>query len=328
MIVAVTGATGLVGSHVVRALLGQGHVVRVLVRRPERLGILSDVAPQLQITFGSLEDAEALESLLEGAEAAVHAAALVAFHPRWRRRMRQINVRGTALLVDTALRLGIRRLVHISSVAALGIPEGAEALDGTLRAGLLSWPSYYGYTKYLAELEVYRGIAEGLEAVLLNPALVFGPGRIYEGTGRLFRLARRGWLRRYPPGETAVVDARDVAGAVCAALERGGVGRRYVLAAEPRTFRDLFGDIAQVLGRPGPERPFSPRALYVLGLLGELWGWIWPDPVGLSRETARSASRQVRYVSDRAIEELGVRFRPFVETLQDTVAWYRRTGQL
>ncbi|MCS7082616.1 MAG: NAD-dependent epimerase/dehydratase family protein [Bacteroidetes bacterium] len=328
MIVAVTGATGLVGSHVVRALLRRGLKVRALVRRPDRLDVLSDCLSSVEFVPGDIEDPEALRALLREADAAVHAAALVAFHPRWRAQMRRVNVRGTACLVDVALQTGLKRLVHLSSVAALGLPEDEEPIDGALRFGFPAWSSYYGYTKYLAELEVYRGIAEGLPAVLLNPALVFGPGRIREGTGRLFWALHRGWIRCYPPGRVASVDARDVAEAVCLALEKGTVGRRYVLSAQEQSFRELLAEIAHALGRPVPERPIGAHALRWLGWIGEAWGWISPKPVGLTREIAQAACRTPRYDVRMAQEELGVVFRPFSETAADTVAHYRTTGQL
>ena len=316
----VTGATGFVGSVLVRQLLEAGEAVRVLRRPMSNLDLLGDAAAHVEHVLGDVTDPEAVARAVAGAETVYHVAGVVAFGRRARARLRAVNVDGTAAVVNAALAAGVGRLVHTSSIAALGRPVRP---DGTGAAAVLDeaavWTrsplnTAYALSKRDAEREVWRGVAEGLDAVVASPALVFGPGRTGEGTTAVAERLAAGRLPLAPPGATAVVDVEDVAAGLRAACARGATGERYLLAAENLAWTEILATLADALGVPTPTRIAPPWLLTAGGALGEAWAAVTGSQSGLTRETARQAAATVRYDGSRAERELGVVYRPFAET--------------
>ena len=323
----VTGATGFVGSALVRQLLAAGEAVRVLRRPASRLDLLGDAAAHVEHAWGDVTDPESVDRAARGAETVYHVAGAVAFGRRAREKLRAVNVEGTAAVVNAALAAGAGRLVHTSSIAALGRPaSGAGVLDETAVWTRSSLNTAYARSKRDAEREVQRGVAEGLDAVIASPALVFGPGRSGEGTTALAERLAAGRMPLAsvvpgglaPPGATAVVDVEDVAAGLRAACARGATGERYVLAAENLTWTDLLAELARALGVEPPAQTAPPWLLAAGGVLGEALAAASRSEPGLTRETARQAAATVRYDGSRAERELGVSYRPFAETARRT----------
>lgn len=315
MRVLVTGATGFVGAHLVRRLLTDGVSVRILRRATSSLDLLGPDAARVEHVLGDVTDFDAVRAAVLGMTHVAHVAAVVAFGPGQAERMHRVNVGGTATVVDAARGEGVARLVHTSSIAALGrtaqpgglIDEGATWTPGPANTA-------YAVSKRDAELEVHRGIAESLDAVIVNPALVFGRGRTGEGTQALVDRVAAGRMRLAPPGGTAVVDVRDVADGLVAALERGETGRRYILASENLAWTEILGTLAEALGVPPPRGTVGARTLLAAGTLAETWSRLTRSDAGLTRETARTASATHCYANDRAVRDLSLTFRPFGET--------------
>ena len=311
----VTGATGFVGSTLVHQLLAAGESVRILRRERSALDLLGDAAGSVEHVVGDVTDPDAVWDATEGVRRVAHVAAVVAFGRRARRRLWDVNVGGTDHVVNAALDLGVERLVHVSSIAALGRPATPGGpIDESTAWATSAANSGYARSKREAERSVQRAVAEGLDAVIVNPAVVFGPGRRGENTMVLAERLAAGRVPFVPTGSTAVVDVADVATGIRAAFAHGGSGERYVLAAETLPLAEIFGTLADALGVAPPQRLAPPALLVAAGALAEAWGAVTRTDPALTRATARSASASYRYSADKARSDLGLAFRPFRET--------------
>ena len=312
----VTGATGLLGSELTRQLVDEGADVRILRRATSELDLLGEVADRVEHAVGDVTDVGSVHAAMADVRRVYHAAAFVGFGGRREReRLRRVNVEGTANVVDAALAAGVGRLVHTSSMAAFGRPEDAHrTIDETAAWQTSRVNTAYAHSKHLAELEVFRGIAEGLDAVLVNPALIFGVGRPGENTMRIAERVRDGRLPAVPAGATNVVDVRDVAAGHRRAMAHGQTGERYFLGGENLTWRTLIDALADAFGVAPPRRTLPPTLALAAGTLAKMAAFVTGGRPSLTRETARTASRVYRYDNRKAVEELGCTFRPFEET--------------
>jgi nucleoside-diphosphate-sugar epimerase len=317
-----TGATGLVGSHLARHLLAAGHPVAALRRARSRLDLLGDVAGRIEWIEGDLLDVPLLVDCCAKAEVVVHAAAVVSFQPRDAEAMRRANVDGTANVVNACLAGGVKKMCHISSVAALGKPgpDGFISEKSVWDAEFAT--SYYAETKYLAEREVWRGGAEGLEVVVVNPSVVLGEGLPDGSTGPLFGYVAGGG-RYYPPGLVNVVDVLDVARAVHLLCQSPVAGERFVLNAANLPYRDFFGQIAAALGKPAPAKLLSPGWAKVLPMLAKLGGWLTGQPPKLTSEVLRASMQQHRYQTQKVERALDFRFAQAEQTIARVAQWYQ-----
>lgn len=321
----VTGATGLVGSALVHHLLDAGWDVRILRRPQARLDLLGPAALAVEHALGDVTDPASLAPAFAGVTHVFHAAAYVGFGGRRARQaLYAVNVEGTAHVVDAALAAGVARLVHTSSIAALGRPaHPAHPLDEAAAWHASRANSEYALSKHRAELEVQRGLAEGLDAVIVNPALVFGVGRTGENTRRLVDRVHQGRLPGIPRGGTNVVDVLDVAAGHLLALNHGRTGERYVLGGQNLAWRDIIQTLAGAFGVRAPRWSVPPALGFAGGLLAEGVAWLRGREPQLSRETARAGVHFYQYSSQKAIAELGYTFRPFSDTahrLADSLA--------
>ncbi|HEX7069175.1 MAG TPA: SDR family oxidoreductase [Rhodothermales bacterium] len=328
MSVLVTGATGMIGSVLTRKLVESGADVRILHRRTSPLQMLGDVLPLVDRVEGDVTEPATLAAAMEGVDEVYHVAALIGYGSRrdWPR-LRRINVEGTANVVNAALKAGVRRLVYTSSIAAIGRPDGDRIrIDETVEWHVARSNTYYARSKHLAELEVQRGIAEGLDAVLVNPSIVFGVGRAGENTRLLLDQVRRGRMPAAPAGGTNFVDAEDAADGHIRAMERGRTGERYILGGENLLWREAFAIIAEEFGAAPPRFIIPPPLAMTVGVTMEALSLVLPLSRVVSRETARTSSRVYLYDNTRAREELGCTFRSFQETIQRIAEAMRASG--
>ncbi|MDQ3099891.1 MAG: NAD-dependent epimerase/dehydratase family protein, partial [Bacteroidota bacterium] len=230
----ITGSTGIVGIHLLYACTNSGERVRALYRKGGDRSIVATVfkhysrdAEQLlekiEWVEGELQDIGSLKDAMSGIDRVYHAAAMVSFAPGDTRTLYKVNAGGTANVVNAALLQGIHRLCHVSSTAAIGQAAPSIERDETIPWSGDRSTSSYAASKYESELEVYRGIAEGLDAVIVNPCVIIGPGAAGRSTMTLIEKMKKG-TRFYPPGSNSVVDARDVATCMRMLMERGGTG--------------------------------------------------------------------------------------------------------
>ena len=310
-----------------RRLVDDGVDVRIFRRDTSSLDLLGRYAERVDHAVGDVTHARSLYDAMQGIDRVYHVAAKVSFGPGEQEALRRVNADGTANVVNAALKAGVDRLVHTSSMAAFGRPAEPKGLiDETSEWQGAPHRSAYARSKRRAELEVHRGIAEGLDAVMVNPSLVFGVGGPDTNTRRIVDAVRSGWLLVVPPGGTNVVDVRDVAAGLRAAMAKGETGRRYFLGSENLSWKAFTHMLAEAFGVE-PPRYTMPRSLLTLGgVVAEGFATLTRTQPFLTRSTARTASRTYRYENNRARTELDCTFRPFEETarhIADTL--YRET---
>ncbi len=312
----VTGATGFVGSVLVHQLLQKGTEVAVLIRNTSRLDLLGPSADRVEICRGDITDMDSLLRACRNVEHIYHAAAYVGFGSSSdRERLYHVNVGGTAAVVNAALECGVKRLVHTSSIAALGRPEKPEEkIDEATPWQESRRNTHYARSKYAAEIEIQRGLAEGLDAVIVNPSLVFGVGRPGENTRQIVERVRRGKIPAALPGGANVVDVRDVAEGHLLAMERGRSGERYILGAENLTWHEILATLAFAFGAPAPTRTVPAFVALAGAAALEAGGALLGKRPLLTRSAVHAAVLMPRYDNRKAIEELGCTFRPFTET--------------
>jgi dihydroflavonol-4-reductase len=316
----VTGATGFVGSHVARALVERGDDVRVTLRASSSREALEGL--DVDACVAQLGDRAALRRALRGVERVFHVAGTT--HLRATpAELARVNVDGTRVVMEEALRAGVARVVHTSSIGAVGParPKGAVDERATFPPGL-GVP--YAESKHAAETEALRVAARGLDLVIVCPAHVFGRGdRGPTSTG----VVRRFLLRRIPayvPGAINVVDVGDVAAGHLLADERGVAGERYILGTRNYTWERLFAELERLSGIEGPaiELPVGVAlALAEAGARG-------PFPAPVSPAEIRAAGCWWTCKSGKARRELGWTTRPHEDTVEDTVRWWEeRLGE-
>jgi len=311
----VTGASGFLGSHVARALAARGDELRLLVRRGSDLDHLADL--EFERASGDVLDRRAVRRAMEGVERVFHLAGTTSMRSQDRDKVFELNVKGTRTVLEEALAAHVERVVHTSSVAAIGPakPGGTADENQEFRAGHLGIA--YMNSKHEAEVEALRVAVHGLGVVIVNPSFVFGPD---DPKGTSMELIRRFLLGRIPvyvEGALNVVDVRDVAKGHLLADERGEMGERYILSGRNFTFDRLFADLARISGRESPPvklpGPPTARAIALMARVGL--------PVPVSPDEARSATCWWTYRNTKARKALGFKPRPHEETLEDAVRW-------
>ncbi|HOY27514.1 MAG TPA: NAD-dependent epimerase/dehydratase family protein [Flavobacteriales bacterium] len=331
----VTGATGIVGSHVLLECAARGPV-RALYRRGSDRSIVERVfrhyradadvlLTAIEWVEADLLDVDGLWAAMHGVRQVYHTAAVVSFAPRDADLMHRVNVTGTANVVNAALENGIERLCHVSSTAAIG-----EESPGIARTERSPWSadkrtSAYSRSKYAAEMEVYRGIAEGLDAILVNPCVIIGPGQEGRSSMTLVERLRKG-TRFHPPGSNAVVDARDVAQGMLALMEKGATGERFLLVGENITYERLFTLLATAFGNPAPDVPLRPWMLELGWRVEALRSFITGSKPFITRATVHSALTSRSYSAAKAEDLLGQRFRNAEEAISNVAAFVNGQG--
>ena len=331
----VTGGTGIVGAHVLFERAVAGASVRALHRKGSDRSIVERIfhhyrpndtnalLARIDWVEGDLLDTSALREVMEGVKHVYHAAALVSFDPRDVEALQEVNVKGTANVVNTALDAGVVRLCHVSSTASIGSAPGAIERDEHLPWARDSDTSDYAVSKYEAELEVQRGIAEGLDAVIVNPCIVLGPGIHGRSSMPMVDRVARG-TSFYPPGSNAVVDARDVAACMVALMERGASGERYLVVGENVTYERLFDLLAKAFGKKPPTRRIAPWMLGIAWRVEGVRALITRSRSLVTRSTAHSALITRAYSNKKASALLGYTFRTAEDAVANVASFLKR----
>lgn len=323
----VSGANGFVGSAVVRALLRHGYAVRALVRPSSNSANLDGL--DVNVAQGDLLDRASLERALAGCEGLFHVAADYRLWAREPREIRRANLRGTHNILLAAQNCGIKRIVHTSSVATLGLHADGTPADETTPACLADMIGEYKRSKFLAEALARRSERAGQDIVIVNPAAPVGPrDRKPTPTGRTILDAARGRMPAYVDTSLCVVHVDDVAEGHVLAYERGQSGRRYVLGGENMSLRAILQAIAEITDRHGPWLKLPHAAVLPVAYIAETWARISGHTPTITVDGVRLARHHMYFSSQRAETELGYRARPAREALADAIQWFRDHGYL
>ena len=308
----VTGGSGLLGSQLVKLLIEKGHNVRALYNSKDSITknpLLRDFShSNLEWMKCDILELDALEMALENVDSVFHCAALVSFSSKDAKMMHQVNVEGTANLVNLCLSKGITDFYHTSSIATLGRDISGNQ-DVTEKDSFIHKKriSAYAWSKYRAEMEVWRASEEGLNVAMVNPSIILGPCDFSKGTGKLFSLVAKG-LKFYNPGSTGFVYSKDVAKVLIYLFENKLFGQRFIVNGENASYKKLFFGIAENLkvAKPKycPPKILSQTVAFLLLIKQVFTG----KEAAITRESVRSAYTNYRFSSDKIKKVMGIEF--------------------
>jgi len=314
--IVVTGATGFVGAYVTRDLLRKGYAVKAL--RHSR-AIPSFIPPAdlqgAEWIEADILDAVQLDDILHNVYAVIHAAANVSFQPRDRQKMYATNIDGTANVVNVALDNRVARFVHVSSVASLGRTKNIIVNEKQAFASDKK-NTHYGISKQQSEMEVWRGIGEGLPAVIVNPSTILGYGDWNETSTALFRAVWKG-LPWYTHGVTGFVDVEDVSRAIISLMESEIEAERFIISAENWSFTQLLNALADNFGKKHPRLNATPFLSSLSWRIESIYSSLTGRRSLITRETARVAHSHTEYDHSKLLQAVsGFHFTPLADTIR------------
>ncbi|HUQ66629.1 MAG TPA: NAD-dependent epimerase/dehydratase family protein [Flavitalea sp.] len=321
--VLVTGGTGFVGSYVIRDLVREGFKVKALRRkRVVPFYIPAEILRDVQWIDGDILDTYLLDEAMQNADAVIHTAGKVSFQEKDRNELFNINVEGTANVVNAALQNNIRRFIHVSSVASLGKRNNGSMVneESTWQENKLN--TNYAVSKYYGEMEVWRGIAEGLNAVIVNPSTILGYGDWNSSSNALFKNAYNGFPW-YTNGVNGFVDIEDVSCAIVKLLATNISSERFILNGDNWSYRKLFNTIADSFGKKRPYRRATPLLSAVAWRLEKLRSFFTGKKVILTKEAAKVALSNTNFDNHKILDALpGFTFTNLEQTIKKACVRY------
>lgn len=320
----VTGGSGLVGAELISQLLAAGNTVKAIYNNTP----LSVFHPNLLPVKCDILDTVALEDAMQGVTQFYHCAAIVFFHKKNKNNLLRINIEGTANVVNAAIDAGVKKMVHVSSVAALGRIRENETVTEQMQWTEESSNSIYGKSKYLGEMEVWRGIGEGLQAVIVNPSIILGGGNWNTGSSAIFRSAYKEFPW-YTEGVTGVVDVKDVAKAMVLLMNSEINKQRFILSAENISYKELFTKIANCFNKKPPYKKVAPALAAIVWRREAIKSMFTKKEALVTKETARTALAKVYFDNSKILNALpGFTFTPVDETIKNTCATLKKINHL
>ena len=318
--VLITGGTGFIGSNLAAALSADGCNVRLLRRPSSDLFNVRSLSVEHRI--GDVRDPASLRDAVRGCDTVFHTAAMVSFWKPARELQYEINVLGTRNVVQACLQENVERLVHTSSIAAIGHAANGKLADESTAFNWLQENAGYKYSKHMAEAEIAKGVEEGLNAVMVNPGVVIGPGDVHFNGGKLIRSVKNHQALFYIEGGMNVVYVADVVKGHIEAALKGRTGERYILGGENLTHKQAFQVTAEVVEGIVPRIKMPVQFVKIAGTLFDLAGMIMNKEPFVTSELFSGAGLYNWYSSDKAKRELGYTITPFREAVERTYQWY------
>jgi dihydroflavonol-4-reductase len=332
----VTGGTGLLGSHLLFELTRSGKPVRALKRTNSDTSLVRRVFSyyvsdpdeyfqKIDWVDADLLDFTALDDALDGVSGIYHCGAMVSFYPKDHPLMLKVNIDGTANLVNLSVEKKISKFLYVSSVSALGRNDSAGLTDEETfwKTSVKNTP--YSISKYGGEREVWRGMEEGLNAVIVNPSVILGPG-FWEGTSGLFTLLHKG-LKFYPKGMNGYVDVKDVVKSMIRLMDSTVANERFIINSENVSYRQLFNWIAEYLKKPVPSIYVSPGLSQLAWRIEAIRSFITRSRPELTKDMAVTTSQKYQYNNEKIRKILGFEFIPVEESVKDTCRLFMEDQQ-
>ncbi|HPH87386.1 MAG TPA: NAD-dependent epimerase/dehydratase family protein [Chitinophagales bacterium] len=313
----VTGASGFLGSELVKQLIANGESVRIIVRPSSDISDLASIKDKIEIMEGDILDVPSLEIAMDGIEKIYHSAAVIGYDDSFYDSMYKCNIEGTANVVNVALTKGIKKLLHVSSIAAIG-GKPNDLISEDTKWEKNEWTTHYGITKMLAEREVWRAEQEGLEVVVVNPGIILGSSsNENKATMRVFKRIASGKMPFYSNGTNGFIDVRDVA-RICIQLMNSPVhSERFILINQNLSFKDYFERIAKRLNVQPPKRALNKTLGNVFLFADWMASTLSRRKRSFTKEIFKVSMEHFEYSNEKIKRQLDYTFIPFDETIDN-----------
>ena len=324
----ITGGTGFLGSYIIKELIAKGYSVRALRRSAKLPFYLPPVVfENVEWIEGDILDVVILDEAIRGVDAVIHAAASVSFHKHDRPLMYKTNIEGTANVVNAAIEHNISRLVHISSVAAIGRTANGDTVTEEKTWVESKAHSHYAITKYRAEMEAWRGMGEGLNVVIANPSTIIGYGDWNTSSCALFKNVYNEFPW-YSNGINGFVDVEDAARAIVLLMEENISGERFIINSDNWPFQKLFNTIATAFRKKQPTREGTPLLAALAWRMEKVKSFFTGDKPLLTKETARIAHSKTNFSNRKILKALpGFSFTPLEQSIENACKKYLNQSQ-
>jgi dihydroflavonol-4-reductase len=311
----VTGGAGLLGTELICQLLEQGKKVKAIYNKTSPPEFNNENVTAIKC---DILDTVGLAQVMEGVTHVYHCAAIVSFDKKNKEQLYAVNIVGTTNVVNASLNEGVKKMVHVSSVAALGRSKTGESVTEEIIWTRENRPDVYGRSKFLSEMEVWRGIGEGLQGVIVNPSVILGGTDWNKGSTKIFKTAFEEFPW-YTDGVTGFVDVRDVAKAMILLMDSEITNERFILNAENVSYKNVFTEIANGFGKKPPRKKVTPFIAGLVWRMEVVKSLLTGKEHLLGKETARKALAKAYFDNSKIKKSLpGFLFRPIKETINDT----------
>ncbi|WP_443936946.1 NAD-dependent epimerase/dehydratase family protein [Pedobacter sp. MW01-1-1] len=311
----VTGGTGFLGSELINQLTAKGMAVRAIKRDKSIIPALLHHNSLVDWQIADINEPARLEEVFDGVTHVYHCAAFVSFNPKDKKKLFHINIEGTANVVNLCLEKGCR-LLHVSSVAALGDAKKGQKITEKDFWEYDTKAHAYGLSKYEGEMEVWRGISEGLDAVIVNPSVIIGRNAGFDGSGAIFKLVKQNFPF-YTNGATGLVDVEDVAKGMILLMEGQATAERFILSSEDFHYKDLFAKIAEGFGVKAPAIEAKPWMLSIAWRALKFISIFTRKEPSITKDAAKSSLTLSYYSNDKIIQQTGISFKPLALTITE-----------
>lgn len=328
----VTGGTGLVGSHLILELLKRNEPVLALRRKSSDVSILKKVfgyyTERVDYYFnlihwveGDLLDPEFVYETVDKVDQIYHTAAFVSFNAKHKQQVLDFNIRSTANIVNACLESKGKKLCHVSSGAALGEINSEFKVDEKSMWKTDKNKSVYALSKFRSEMEVWRGVAEGLHAVIVNPTTIIGPGNWDKSSPRFFKTIWNG-MKFYTHGMTGFVGVHDVVSSMIRLMDKNIYGERFILSEGSYSYHDIFLKISKALHKKAPSVEAKPFITYLAYLGSSFYSFITGNEPVITKETINAGKNKTISSNEKICKELGITFTPIDKAIEETAGHF------